>query len=80
MYTYNYIVIFMYMYPTSTEICRLKNSGRVPVDVRSPPLEVKIMLESNPLKSRLLLLLLLLLMIIVLLLIRIIVLIIHNVI
>ena len=32
----------------------LKLSGKIPMDVRIPPLEIKIMLESNPLKSTML--------------------------
>ena len=37
-----------------TKIRRLELSGRFPVDMRVPPLEIKIQLESNPLKSRIL--------------------------
>ena len=45
--------------PTSThnlptKICCLKLSGNFPMGMRIPPLDVKIMLESNPLKSRIL--------------------------
>ena len=32
----------------------LKISGKLPTDMRIPPLKIKIMLESNPLKSRIL--------------------------
>ena len=35
-----------------TKIPRLKLSGEFPADMRIPPLEIKILLESNPLKSR----------------------------
>ena len=34
--------------------CRLKTSGEFPMDMRIAPLEIKIMIESNPLKSRIL--------------------------
>ena len=37
-----------------TNIARVKLSGRLPMDMRIPPLQIKIMLESNPLKSKLL--------------------------
>ena len=37
-----------------TKIRWLKLSGRFPVGMRIPPLEIKILLESNPLKSRIL--------------------------
>ena len=37
-----------------TKICRLNNSGKSPLDMRIPPLEIKIMLESNPLRFRIL--------------------------
>ena len=37
-----------------TKICRLKVSGRLPVDLRIPPLNIKIVFEPNPLKSRIL--------------------------
>ena len=39
---------------TPTKIAWLKLSGKFPMDMRIPPLRVKIMLESNPLKSRIL--------------------------
>ena len=35
-----------------TKIAWLKLSGRSPMDMRIPPLEIKIFLESSPLKSR----------------------------
>ena len=37
-----------------TKICRLNNSQKFPMDVRMPPLKIKILLESNPQKSRIL--------------------------
>ena len=37
-----------------TEIAWLKLSGKFPMDLRIPPLNIKIVLESNPLKSRIL--------------------------
>ena len=37
-----------------TKIRRLEISGKFPMDMRIPPLEIKIRLESNPLKSRIL--------------------------
>ena len=37
-----------------TKIAWLKLSGNFPMDIRIPPLKTKIMLESNPLKSRIL--------------------------
>ena len=37
-----------------TNIARLKLSGKSPINMRIPPLEIKIMLESNPLKSTML--------------------------
>ena len=37
-----------------TKICWLNISGKFPVGMRIPPLRVKIMFESNPLKSRIL--------------------------
>ena len=37
-----------------TTIARLKLSRRFPMDVRLPPLNIDIMLETNPLKSRIL--------------------------
>ena len=36
------------------KIARLKLSGKSPMDMSIPPLRFKIMLESNPLKSRIL--------------------------
>ena len=36
---------------TSAKIRWLKLSGKVPMDMRIPPLRIKILLESNPLKS-----------------------------
>ena len=36
------------------KIRRLKLSGRFPMDMRIPPLKIKILLESEPLKSRIL--------------------------
>ena len=36
------------------EICRLKTSGKFPVDMRIPSLKIKILLGSTPLKSRIL--------------------------
>ena len=38
----------------STNIARLKLSGKLPMYLRIPPLEIKIMLESNPVKSTML--------------------------
>ena len=35
-----------------TKIRRLKKSRKLPMDMRIPPLKIKILLESNPLKSR----------------------------
>ena len=37
-----------------TKIAWLKYSGKFPMDIRIPPLKIKILLESNPLKSRIL--------------------------
>ena len=37
-----------------TKIARLKLSGKFPMDLRVIPLKIKIVLESNPLKSRIL--------------------------
>ena len=37
-----------------TKIARLKLSGRFPIDMKFPPLTIKILLESDPLKSRIL--------------------------
>ena len=37
-----------------TKIARLKLSGKCPMGMRIPPLKLKIMLESSPLKSRVL--------------------------
>ena len=37
-----------------TKICWLKNTGKSPMDSRIPPLEVEILLGSDPLKSRIL--------------------------
>ena len=37
-----------------TKIAWLKLSGKFPLDMRIPPLKIKIMLESNPPKSRIL--------------------------
>ena len=37
-----------------TKICRLKTSGKFPMDMRSATLKIKILLESNPPKSRIL--------------------------
>ena len=37
-----------------TKICGLKMSGKFPLDMRIPALKLKILLESNPLKSRIL--------------------------
>ena len=37
-----------------TKICRLTISGKRPMDLRIPPLNIQIMLGSNPLKSRIL--------------------------
>ena len=37
-----------------TKIRRLKTSGKFPVDMRIPPLNIRILLESNPLKYRIL--------------------------
>ena len=34
------------------KIRRLKTSGKLPTGLGIPPLEIKVMLESNPLKSR----------------------------
>ena len=36
------------------KICRLGIITRIPMDMRIPPLKIKILLESNPLKSRIL--------------------------
>ena len=36
---------------TPTNIARLKLSGKFPMDMRIPPLGIKIVLESDPLKS-----------------------------
>ena len=36
---------------TPAKTARLKPSGRFPIDLRIPPLNIKIMLESSPLKS-----------------------------
>ena len=38
------------------KICRLKMSGKSPMDMIIPPLTIDIMFESNPLKSRILVL------------------------
>ena len=37
-----------------TTIARLKLSGKFPMGLEIPPLTIKILLESNPLKSRIL--------------------------
>ena len=37
-----------------TKIRRLKTSGEFPLDMRAPPLNIKILLESNPPESRIL--------------------------
>ena len=37
-----------------TKIARVKLSGKSPIDIRCPPLEIKIMFESNPLKPTML--------------------------
>ena len=37
-----------------TNIAWLKLSGKFPMDIRIPPLKIKIMLESDPLKSTML--------------------------
>ena len=37
-----------------TKMCRLRLCGKFPMGMRNPPLETKIPLESNPLKSRIL--------------------------
>ena len=42
--------------PTGTKIRRLKLSGEFPVDMRIPPLELTILLEPNPPKSKILVL------------------------
>ena len=68
-YIYIYIYIYVYPRPTESprrltpnlptkivpaKICRLRNYGEFPMDMRIPPLNIKIMLESNHLKSRIL--------------------------
>ena len=37
-----------------TKIARLKLSGKSPMDLRIPPIQIKVMLESNPLESTML--------------------------
>ena len=63
-YIYIYIYtsyIYIYIYnipakitPAPAKIAWLRLSGKFPVDVRFPPLNIEIMLESDPLKSRIL--------------------------
>ena len=44
--------ISLYTKIIPTKVRRLRISGEFPVDMRIPPLEIRIPLESNPLKSR----------------------------
>ena len=43
-----YITLFLPTKIIPTKICWLKTSGKIPMDMRTPPLKVKILLESNP--------------------------------
>ena len=57
---YHNCIIVSYITPNlptkivPTNIARLKLSGKSPMDVRIPPLQIKIMLESDPPKSTML--------------------------